>query len=97
MLLVSHDAFNSNARYPKVMVVHLTSVHRPGAAFDWEVSLARGTGGLRQASVAKCGEVYTLLKEQLEGQIGTLPADTMLQVDRALALALGLPRPPEAS
>ena len=40
-LIVSHDAFNRNERYPKVMVVHLTSVRRAGDDYPWEVELAR--------------------------------------------------------
>ena len=94
LLVVSHDSFNSNERYRKVMVVHLTSVHRPGGPFDWEVAVPRGAGGLRQGSVAKCGEVYTLFKEHLESLVGTAPSEMMEQIDRALALALGLPLPP---
>jgi mRNA-degrading endonuclease toxin of MazEF toxin-antitoxin module len=90
-LVVSHDAFNRNGRYPKVMVVHLTSVQRVGADFPWEVRIARGEGGLPAASVAKCGEVYTLLKNQLESRAGMLRAEKMEQIDAALVLALGLP------
>jgi mRNA-degrading endonuclease toxin of MazEF toxin-antitoxin module len=93
MLVVSDDAFNANDRYPKVMVVHLTSVARLGADFDWEVALPKGTTGLRQASVVKCGEIYTLWKEQLQGPAATLPATEMRRIDRALAVGLGLPLP----
>lgn len=92
MLVVSHDAFNSNQRYPKVMVVHLTSVQRLGQDFDWEIPLPKGTAGLSRPSVVKCAEIYTLWKEQLEGPSATLPAEAMEQVDRALAMTLGLPR-----
>lgn len=91
MLVVSHDAFNENPRYPKVMVVHLTSVTRPGGPFDWEVAVPRGSGGLPRGSVAKCAEVYTLAKDQLDEAIGMLPKTLMQRVDRALALALALP------
>jgi mRNA-degrading endonuclease toxin of MazEF toxin-antitoxin module len=91
MLVVSDDAFNANDRYPKVMVVHLTSVERQGREFAWEVALPKGTAGLRRASVVKCGEVYTLWKEQLQGPAATLPAPILQRVDRALAVALGLP------
>lgn len=91
MLVVSDDAFNDNERYPKVMVVHLTSVSRPGRDFDWEVPLRKGTAGLQKASVVKCSEVYTLWKDQLEGPAATLPAADMSRVDRALAVALSLP------
>ena len=91
MLVVSEDSFNTNPRYPKVMVVHLTSVKRAAGPFDWEVAVPRGTAGLEQPSIVKCAEVYTLWKEQLRGTLGTFPAALMRKIDRALCLALGLP------
>jgi mRNA-degrading endonuclease toxin of MazEF toxin-antitoxin module len=91
MLVVSDDAFNCNDRYPKVMVVHLTSVRRIGGPFDWEVEVPRGTAALDRASVVKCGEIYTVWKEQLQGPAGTLNPALMRKVDRALAVALSLP------
>lgn len=91
LVVVSHDAFNSNDNYPQVMVVHVTSVHRLGGPFDWEVAVPRGVAGLRRASIIKCGEVYTLLKEDLAERCGTLPRPLVARVDHALALALDLP------
>lgn len=91
-LIVSHDAFNRNDRYPKVMVVHLTTVHRGEGPYPWEVDLPRGAGGLTAASVAKCGEIYTLLKSHLNGLCGRLRDSQMAQIDRALAVALNLLR-----
>jgi mRNA-degrading endonuclease toxin of MazEF toxin-antitoxin module len=93
VLVISDDAFNRNERYPKVMVVHLTSVERLGGPFEWEVPLPRGTAGLSRSSVVKCGEIYTLWKEQLQGPAATLPRELMQRVDRALAVALSLPVP----
>jgi mRNA-degrading endonuclease toxin of MazEF toxin-antitoxin module len=90
MLIVSDDAFNRNERYPKVLVVHLTSVRRPAGPFDWEVEVPKGAGGLDRGGVVKCAEVYTLLKEQLRSLSGALPRETMRRVDRALAIALSL-------
>jgi mRNA-degrading endonuclease toxin of MazEF toxin-antitoxin module len=89
-LIVSRDAFNRNDRYPKVMVVHLTSVQRGGGEYPWEVDLPRGAGGLAVASVAKCAEIYTFLKSDLSELAGALRAEHMERVDRALATALGL-------
>ena len=89
-LVVSHDALNANDRYPKVMVVHLTSVQRRGGGYPWEVDLPRGTGGLPDSSVVKCGEIYTLRKTQLEELCGTLPNARIRDIDRALAVGLGL-------
>jgi mRNA-degrading endonuclease toxin of MazEF toxin-antitoxin module len=91
MLIVSGDVFNRNERYPKVMVVHLTSVSRAGGPFDWEVTAPKGTGGLSRASTVKCGEIYTLWKQQLGSPLGTLPKSVMQEVDRSLAIALGIP------
>lgn len=89
-LIVSHEAFNRNERYPKVLVVHLTTVRRAEGAYPWEVDLPRGSGGLKVGSVATCGEIYTLLKAHLTELSGTLRSEPMERVDRALALALGL-------
>ena len=91
-LIVSHEAFNRNERYPKVMVVHLTTVRRAEGAYPWEVDLPRGSGGLEMSSVAKGGEIYTLLKSHLTELVGALRAEHMERVDRALALALSLRR-----
>jgi mRNA-degrading endonuclease toxin of MazEF toxin-antitoxin module len=90
-LVVSDDAFNANDRYTKVLVVHLTTVARPGGPFDWEVEIPRGVARLPKKSVAKCGEIYTFFKAHIGDLIGTLPGDYMGRVDRALGVALGLP------
>jgi mRNA-degrading endonuclease toxin of MazEF toxin-antitoxin module len=92
-LVVSNDAFNRNELYPKVMVVHLTSVRRAGDGYPWEVTLPRGAAGLPVSSTAKCGEVYTLLKSQLEEHSGTLGAAQIEEVNHALAIALSLRTP----
>ena len=93
-LIVSDDAFNANDRYPKVMVVHLTSARRMGGPYDWEVLLPQGTARLPKASVVKCAEIYTFMKQHLGDLIGILPREQMTKVDQALALALSLPQEP---
>ena len=91
-LVVFHDAFNRNDRYPTVLAVHVTSVRRPGGPFAWEVALPAGAAGRRKPGVVECGKVYTLLKNQLEAVSGTLDRESMEQVDRALSIALNLLR-----
>ncbi len=88
--MVSGDAFNANELYLKVLVVHLTSVHRPGGPYPWEVEIPKGVAGLPRSSTAKCAEVYTFFKSDLTGQVGTLPADKLAEVNSALSLALEL-------
>ena len=90
-LVVSDDVFNSNGAYPKVLVVHLTTTRRVSGPFEWEVELPRGTAGLPRACIAKCQEIYTLFKEQLGERAGAIPHELAAHVDRALAVALGLP------
>jgi mRNA-degrading endonuclease toxin of MazEF toxin-antitoxin module len=89
-LVVSVDAFNRNELYPKVMVVHLTSVVRRADPYQWEVEIPRGVAGVPTSSVAKCNEVYTVLKSQLAACEGSLPAAYVERVDAALAVSLGL-------
>lgn len=89
-LVVSDDAFNTNERYAKVMVVHLTSIRHPGGPFDWEIEVPRGIARLQRTSVVKCAEVYTLLKVHIGELIGTLPREYLDRVDPALGLALGI-------
>lgn len=89
-LVVSADAFNCNEQYPKVMVVHLTSVRRQGGPFPWEVELPRGAANLPHTSVAKCAEIYTFFKSDLTRLQGTLPRQHRVEVDRALGVALEL-------
>ncbi len=92
---MSDDVFNGNARYPKVMVVHLTSVRRAGDSFAWEVELPRGAAGLPLASVVKGGEIYTVTKDQLTAKLGALSREQLARIDRALGSALGLRLAPE--
>lgn len=93
LLLVSHDAFNSNPRYPKILAVHLTSVRRSAEPYSWEVEIPKRAGGIPKPSVARCAEIYTLWKDQLDKRCGTLPPEIMARVNRALAVALALPSP----
>jgi mRNA-degrading endonuclease toxin of MazEF toxin-antitoxin module len=95
-LVVSTDAFNANETYSKILVVHLTTVRRAAGPYSWEVEVPRGVGGMPRASTAKCAEVYTLFKRDLEERIGTLPQEAMGRVDRAVCVALGVDVPVQA-
>jgi mRNA-degrading endonuclease toxin of MazEF toxin-antitoxin module len=89
-LVVSNDAFNQNEAYEKVLVVHLTTVARALGPYSWEVGIRRGVAGIPRSSTAKCGEVYTLWKSDLDERLGALPKSIMLLIDRALTITLGL-------
>lgn len=89
-LVISDDRFNENPAYPKVLVVHGTSVP-PAKAYPWEVRVPRGTASLPAESYFKCAEIYTVFKADLETVTGTLPRHLMDSVDAALALVMALP------
>lgn len=89
-LVVSDDAFNQNEAYEKVLVVHLTTVARTGGPYSWEVDVRRGIAGIPRSSTAKCAEVYTLWKSDLDERLGAVPKSVMALIDRALTVALGL-------
>ena len=74
------------------IVVAVTSNLRV-AALPIGVLLPAGTAGLNRDSVAHCGHVYTVDKGRLGKRLGELPPIKMAEVDRALALSLGLPVP----
>ena len=46
--------------------------------------------GLPLASMIKCHEVYTLLKNQRIEQIGRIPTRSLRDVDQSLRVALGI-------
>ena len=46
--------------------------------------------GLKHASAVHCDELVSLSKTMLTDYVGSLPPDKMRQLDKALAIALGL-------
>lgn len=56
------------------------------------VLVKSGSGGLAADSVVNCGHVYTVDKARLGKRLGKFDAETMAQVDNALAISLSLSR-----
>jgi mRNA interferase MazF len=73
----------------KVTVIEVTTRAR---GLDTEVALGKSEGLLRKC-VANADNVVTIDKSWLEQRSGTLAPHKLEQLDRALALALGLPVP----
>jgi mRNA-degrading endonuclease toxin of MazEF toxin-antitoxin module len=59
------------------------------------VRLRRGEGGVSEASVLKCEQIATLHKKDIRQQPlgGALPAGRILEVERAVLRAIGVPVP----
>ena len=93
VIVVSHDGFNRTPAWRSVIVVPLTTSARR-ARGPTIVTLPAGAGGLPVGSTALCHQVTTLDRAKLTRHLGTLAAEQMDEVDRALAAALDLPSPP---
>lgn len=89
-LVVSADPWNHVAHYPRATLCPLTGKENVQRRYDTDVALPRRETGLSKDSVVRCVEVYTIFRDLLLERIGAVPAHRMQQVDRALALYLGL-------
>ena len=67
------------------------------SAAPTHVRLRRGEGGVSEASVLKCEQIATLHKEDIRRQAlgGALPPKRVLEVERAVLRAIGVPIPLE--
>lgn len=63
------------------------------------VRLRRGEGGLREASVVKCEQITTLHRDDVRGRaLGVaLSPPRLVEVERAILRAIGLPVPLEGA
>ena len=87
-LVVSSDSRNRLASV--VIVVPISSLLR---AAPTHVRLRMGEGGLARASVAKCEQITTLQRQRLLPRPlgGSLSATRMIEVEKAILRAIGVP------
>jgi mRNA-degrading endonuclease toxin of MazEF toxin-antitoxin module len=85
-IIVSADPRNRIAN-DVVVIPCSTSAHR----MRWHVGLRRGEGGLTGASMAKCEQITTLPKGDVEAEeLGLLSPARMREIERALLSALAI-------
>jgi mRNA interferase MazF len=89
-VVVSADPWNIVGGYPRVTLCPLTGAENVPRRYDTDVLVRKRECGLPKDSVVRCVEVYTVFRDVLLQRIGTLPGRRMVEVDRALALYLGL-------
>ena len=90
VVVVSNDTGNRLSN--QVVAVAITSTV-PAKQYPVNVHLPAGAPLTAEGTVL-CASIYTFKKTDLKGHCGNLTAQQMLDVDRALAVALGLPKPP---
>ena len=88
VVIISRDAINQYSSV--VVVVPLTKAANVKRNYPNNVTIATGEGGLTFESVLLGGQVRAISKSRLLRQRGTLSAEIMQQVDRALRITLDL-------
>ncbi len=91
-LVVQSD--RNNARLKNTLVVAITSTtHRSGEPTQLIIEVATATGtqsGLVKDSVVSCENLATIEQSKVVRVIGSLPPDTMIQVNACLKASLDL-------
>lgn len=87
VLIIQNDIGNTYS--PTTIVASITASLSP-KVYPTEVRVPAGTGGLRKASSVLLDQLKTIDKRRLEGFIGRLGPEVMVQVDRGMKLSLAL-------
>jgi mRNA interferase MazF len=90
VVVVSNDKFNQKATWHSIMVVSVTTSPNQ-STHATVVFVAKGTANLKSDSYILCHQIFVIDKNKLISQIGTLPANNMQDIERALKVALYLP------
>lgn len=85
-VVVQNNAGNAHSSYTIVVAM----AHDSEKPLPVRVAIPKGIAGLTKNSVADCGHVKTIKQDRLLRYCGTLPNHYLSQVDRALAVSLGL-------
>jgi len=86
-LVVSPDVINEHS--PVILIAAITS-RKTEKIFPFEALIEPPDGGISQRSKVMLIEVRALDKRRVIGRYGTLGESTMLRVDSALRIAVGL-------
>ena len=88
VIIVSRDAINLYS--PVVLAVPCTSYQQGKKTFPTQVLIKTPQGGLSKDSIAMADQVRVLAKTRLLKLRGTLPLETIKQLNKALSIALDL-------
>jgi mRNA interferase MazF len=90
VILISHDGFNQAPAWRSIIVVPITISALQNRRGPTVVELPGDGAGLTRTSFAVCHQVTTLDRAKLTKKIGTLPSDSLREVEGALRAALDL-------
>ena len=86
-LILQNDIAN---RYSPITIVAAITSKAEEKLYPTEVAIPRGEGGLAADSVVLLNQIRSIDKKRLVRRLGTVKAETMHQVDRALQISVGL-------
>lgn len=87
VLVIQNDIDN---RHSPITIVAAISSQIAGERYPTEVELQPPEGGLTRPSVVLLNQIRSVDKRRLVGRLGRLKRGSLLRVDRALQIALGL-------
>ncbi len=85
-VVIQNDIGNQYS--PVTIIACITSGEK--ATFDTEVAIKSPEGGLKNNSIVLLNQIRTIDKSRIIDYLGTLHTDTMLLIDEALEISLGL-------
>lgn len=91
-LIVQNDIANRSS--PVTIVAAISSQFNPSHLYPTEVLIKAGEAGLTVDSVVLLNQIRTIDKARLLSLIGKVEPQTILLVERAIKISLGLFRPP---
>lgn len=90
VILVSHDGFNETPGWRFIIVVPISTASSQGKRGPSVIELPGGTVGLPKTSFAMCHQVTTLDRARLTRKLGTLPPESLREVEEGLKAAIDL-------
>ncbi len=90
VIVMSHDGFNGTPGWRSIIVVPISTSSSQGKRGPTVIKLLGGSSGLPKASFAVCHQVTTLDRAKLTKRVGSLPSESLREVEEGLKAALDL-------
>ena len=92
VIVLSHDAFNLTHGWRSIIVIPVSTSAAQSRRGPTTLFLPSGTANLAQDSIAICHQITTLDRSKLTTRIGTLPAEILAGIEKALLAAVDIKR-----
>jgi mRNA interferase MazF len=90
VIVVSHDGFNQTPGWKSIIVVPISTSTSQGKRGPTVIELSGGIAGLPKTSFAVCHQVTTLDRAKLTKRVGSLPPESLREIEDALKAAMDL-------